>query len=110
MKLARLALPLAVLFTAGCASHPYYYASAPPPPPPYSSPSPLIEHAQREGFRVGVDDGARDLYNGFGYHPKHDRNFRDTPGYDPALGPFGAYRDTFRNAYLRGYDKGFYRR
>jgi hypothetical protein len=110
MKLARLALPFAVLFMAGCASHAYYYAPAPPPPPAYAGPSPLVERAQQEGFRVGMDDGAHDMYDGSGYHPKHDRGFRDTPGYDPALGPFNVYRDTFRNAYMRGYDKSFYRR
>ena len=32
------------------------------------------------------------------------------PGYDPALGPFGPYRDAFRSAYVRGYDQAFYRR
>ena len=28
----------------------------------------------------------------------------------PALGPYGPYRDSFRGAYLRGYDQGFNRR
>jgi ribosome modulation factor len=71
---------------------------------------PLVERAQQIGFRSGLDDGSRDSYQGYGYHPKHDRKFHNTPGYDPALGPYGPYRDAFRNAYLRGYDKGFYRR
>lgn len=38
------------------------------------------------------------------------RAYHDAPGFDPNLGPFEAYANTFRNAYLRGYDKGFYRR
>jgi len=109
MKLSRVALPLvaaACLFTAGCAPHPYYA----PPPPPYNGVPPLIDRADHEGFRAGTDDGARDVSNGFGYHPKRDRKFQATPGYDPALGPYGPYRDAFRRAYLRGYDKAFYRR
>jgi hypothetical protein len=109
MKISRLALPLAAavcFLTLGCASHPYY---APPPPPGYNGVPPLIERAQHEGFRAGSEDGARDSYNG-GYHPQHDRKFHNTPGYDPALGPLGPYRDAFRQAYLSGYDKGFYRR
>jgi len=115
MKLSRLALPLVAatcLFMAGCASHhPYYYAPAPPPPPPgYNGAPPLIERAQHEGYRAGTADGARDAYNGFGYHPQHDRNFHDTPGYDPAMGPYKPYRDAFRGAYLQGYDQGFHRR
>ncbi|WP_433965072.1 hypothetical protein [Tunturiibacter gelidiferens] len=34
------------------------------------------------GFRSGNEDGARVSYNGFGYHPQHDRKFHTTPGYD----------------------------
>ena len=113
MKLSYLALPVAAaacLFTAGCASHTAYYAPAPPPPPPgYNSVPPLIARADHEGFRAGTEDGARDLYNGFGYHPQHDRKFHSTPGYDAALGPYEPYRDAFRRAYLRGYDQGFRR-
>jgi len=112
MKLARpirflLALPLAAacLIPAGCAAHVYG-----PPPPQYAGPPPLVQEADGRGFRAGVDDGARDFANGTGYHPRRDRKFADTPGYDPALGPFPVYRDNFRTAYLRGYDSGFYHR
>jgi hypothetical protein len=112
MKPFRLAaLPLlaaATLFSAGCAQHPYYATA--PPPAAYQGVPPLIERAAHEGFRAGSEDGARDLYNGFGHHPQHDRKFHDTPGYDPALGPYGPYRDAFRRSYLRGYDQSFYRR
>jgi hypothetical protein len=110
MKLSRVALPLtlACLVTAGCASHPYYAVA--PAPPPYNSAPPLIVHADHEGFRAGSEAGSRDAYNGYGHHPQHDRAYRDTPGYDPALGPYGPYRDAFRTAYLRGYDQSFYRR
>jgi len=111
MKLSLFALPLvtaACLFTAGCAPHPYYAVA--PAPPPYNSVPPLIARADHEGLRAGSEDGARDLYNGFGHHPERDRKYRDTPGYDPALGPFRPYRDAFRSAYVRGYDQAFYRR
>jgi len=101
----------AALFAlAGCASHPNYYAPPPPPPPPaYAQRPPLIELADQNGFRTGADECARDAYRGSGYHPEHDRGFRDTPGYDPSLGPFGPYRHAFRDAFLRGYDVGFHR-
>jgi hypothetical protein len=95
----------ACLLTTGCAPHPYY----PPPPPPPASAPPLIVRADHEGFRAGSEDGARDRVNGFGYHPRRDRRYNNAPGYDPALGPFGPYRDAFRNAYLRGYEQGFRR-
>ena len=93
----------------GC-SHPHYYVATPPPPPPppaYREVPPLVREAQQIGYRTGLDDGARDAY-GSGYHPRADPSFRDTPGYDPNLGPFPPYRDAFRAAYLRGYDRGFH--
>jgi len=97
-----------MLAAAGCASHPYYYAAPPPPPPAgYAERPPLVEVAQRNGHFAGRDDGARDAYRGSGYRPQHDHNFRSTPGYDPSLGPFDVYRQSYRDAYLRGYDEGF---
>jgi hypothetical protein len=99
----------AMLMIVGCSSHHYYYAAAPPPPPPagYAQRPPLVEIAQRNGHIAGRDDGARDAYRGSGYRPNHDRNFRATPGYDPALGPFDVYRQSYRDSYLRGYDEGY---
>lgn len=104
---ARLVLPLiaaACLLATGCATH--RYAG---PPPPYGGAPALIQSAEQQGFRAGADDGARDAYHRLGYHPKRDRKFHDTPGYNPSFGPYGPYRNHFRNAYLRGYDQGFHR-
>jgi hypothetical protein len=70
----------------------------------------LIAEADRRGYRAGFDDGARDLNNGFGYHPRRDRKYGETPGYEPGMGPYPPYRDAFRNAYLRGYAEAFHRR
>ncbi len=109
MNLSRVALPFvaaACLLATGCASHPYYAVA--PAPPPYAQP--LIARADHEGFRLGSENGARDAYNGYGHHPERERAYHDTPGYDPALGPYGPYRDAFRTSYLRGYDQAFYRR
>jgi len=107
----RFALPLFAicLLTAGCATH-TYGGPPPPPPPPYSGVPALVRSAEHQGFRAGLEDGARDADNRRGYHPKRDRNFHDTPGYNPSLGPYGPWRNYFRNAYLRGYDQGFYHR
>lgn len=107
MKLIRILVPTglaAALLLTGCAQPRYY---GPPPPPAYGGPSMLVQRAEHEGFQAGAEDGARDLNHGFGYHPRRDRRFHNAPGYDPALGPFGPYRDAFRGAYLRGYDIGF---
>jgi hypothetical protein len=103
-------LPLAAgaaLFMSGCAQR--SYVAVPPPPPP-QGPPPLVAQAEQNGFRSGVDDGARDAYNRFRYQPKHDYKFHQPPGYDPRFGPYDAYRGYFRDAYLRGYYKGYYQR
>ena len=98
-----------VLAATGCASHPHYYAAPfqPPPPPGYRERPPLVELAQRNGHFAGRDDGSRDAYRGSAYRPEHDRNFKATPGYDSSLGPFEVYRQSYQEAYLRGYDEGF---
>lgn len=92
----------------GCARRTYYVASPPPPPPPqaYREVPPLIQSAEQNGFRLGQQEGARDAYQS-DYHPRDDRGFHDTPGYDPRLGPYPPYRDAFRAAYLHGYDRNF---
>jgi len=92
------------LMLSGCTQRVY----APPPPGVYGSP--LIHEAEERGYRAGFNDGSRDLAYGTGYHPRHDRKYAETPGYDPSFGPYPPYRDTFRNAYLRGYANGFNRR
>jgi len=109
-RLPFLLISTAVLLATGCASDQGYAAAPPPPPPPiYRERPPLVDVAQHQGYRAGVDDGARDAYYGRGSRPERDRNFRDTPGYDPRLGPYEPYRDTFRRAYVRGYASGFRR-
>ena len=70
---------------------------------------PLVQLADRNGFRAGFDDGNRDLYYRAGYDPRRNPAYRDAPGYDYHLGPIPPYVDAFRIAYLRGYDKAFYR-
>src|SRR6185437_17070322 len=77
VHLALALIAAACLLTAGCAHR--TYVGPPPPPPPYPGPSPLIQSAEQQGFRAGVEDGSRDAYNRIGYHPKRTRAFHDTP-------------------------------
>ena len=99
------------LLCAGCSSHPAYryYAAPPPPPPPpaYRAVPPMVQMADREGYRAGYADGGRDAYERHGYRPQAHRTFHDTPGYDPGMGPYPPYRDSFRSAYERGYSQGY---
>lgn len=91
-----------LLLTAGCAQRVYG-------PPPYSAyaPNALVAEAERRGFEAGLEDGSRDAARRAEYRPRRDRRYADPPGYDPAMGPYGPYRDTFRDSYLRGYAQGF---
>ena len=99
----------AIVSLLGCYDHPYY-APPPPPAPIYAPPATLLDLANRNGFHAGIQDGARDAYNGYAFAPRRTGAYRDAPGYDPQLGPVEPYVNTFRNSYLAGYDKGFYRR
>ncbi len=103
-------VPASLAFGLGGCAHRTYYVASPPPPPPqaYREVPPLVQLAEQTGYRAGLDEGARDAYRG-DYHPRADRAFHDTPGYDPQLGPYPPYRDAFRSAYLRGYDRNFNR-
>ena len=103
-----IAVSSVLLFVAlGCA---HTYHPPPPPPPPAVAQGPsIVQLAGRNGFATGRSDGARDAASGIPYHARRTRAFRDTPGYDPQLGPFPVYREAFRNAYLRGYTRGFNR-
>ena len=71
---------------------------------------PLIQSALCNGGRAGFEAGARDSYYRAGYAPRSDESYLDAPGYDFRLGPAHPYVDAYRDAYLRAYDRGFYRR
>ncbi len=111
MKRSRLLLPAmiaAAISLAGC-SHPILPYS--PPPPPSNAPvPPLVEMAENNGFKAGMEDGAHDARAMASYAPRSNTRFRKAPGYDPDYGPHGPYVQYFRGAYLRGYEKGFYHR
>jgi hypothetical protein len=102
-------LTLAIAIS-GCANQQYAAAPPPAPPPAYQQAPPLIAIADRDGFKTGRADGARDAYEGRPYRARSTRAYYDTPGFDPHLGgPFPDYQNAFRNAYLRGYDQGYHR-
>lgn len=96
-----------VLSSLGCARA--YYPPPPPPPPQVSAAPTIVEIAERNGFSMGRQDGARAAQLGQLFHARHTRAFRVTPGYDPQMGPYNVYRNAFRRAYLNGYRKGYYR-
>lgn len=108
VRIARILAPAiaaACLLASGCAQRVYGPPGPPPPPVPN-----ILDIADHNGYRAGFDDGVRDAVHGFGYQPRHDRRYADTPGYDPDMGPYRPYRNAFRSAYLRGYYDGFHRR
>ena len=101
---ATLAILSAVVLTTGCVR---YYPPPPPPPPVVAVAPPLVQQADRNGFEMGRTDGARDAQNGLPPHPRATRAYHITPGYAPQMGPYPIYRNHFRNAYLRGYQRGY---
>ncbi len=102
---------LGVVLLTGCYEKEAVYAPVPPPPPApvyQGQVPPLVQLAERNGYRAGYDDGNRDAYYRAGYQPRNNRTYEEAPGYDYRLGPIPPYVDAFRNAYLRGYDRAFY--
>lgn len=94
-----------VLTALGCGPR---YVAVPPPPPP-NAPPPVVQLAERNGYETGRGDGERAAVEGRPPDPRRTRAYAETPGYDRRLGPFEVYRNAFRDAYLRGYERGFRR-
>ncbi len=107
--IGKLALSSTLAIAALGCGHPYYPPPPPPPPPQVPAGPTIIQIAERNGFSIGRQDGARAARLGEVFHPRRTRDFRVTPGYDPQMGPYKVYRGVFRRAFLNGYRRGYYR-
>ncbi len=58
---------------------------------------------------MGLDEGQHDQSTGGRYAPQQSPTYHQAPEYDPNLGPFEVYARAFREAFVRGYNQGYYR-
>jgi len=105
----------AVLALAGsCAAAVAQYY--PPPqylPPPQSRywqfyhEDRLPNYAARWGFHAGEVNGQRDRDTGHSYRPSHDDAYKHVPSSSGIPVPRDEFKQTYRDAYIRGYDAGY---
>ena len=64
--------------------------------------------ARRIGYQDGFSDGLNDRRTGHSYRPTHDSSFHHADrGYEYSFGSRGYYKQTYRDAYLQGYSRGY---
>jgi hypothetical protein len=67
-----------------------------------------LNAARQNGYRDGINDGARDRRTGHSNRPTHDDNYRHADhGYIPTYGNKDYYRQAYREAYQNAYEQGY---
>ena len=68
----------------------------------------IYQVAQNEGYRDGLNTGARDAERGQSYNPQRSHYYKDaTDGYNSSYGNKGQYKQAYRDGFLRGYQEGY---
>jgi hypothetical protein len=65
------------------------------------------EYAARVGFQDGQNDGSHDRATGHSFRPTHDSDYKHAPEYGHPDISRGQYKNVYRDAYVRGYEKGY---
>jgi hypothetical protein len=77
--------------------------------PAYHAQSDAADYAAHWGYRDGFTDGSHDRATGHSFRPTHDGAYKLAPEYGQS--PLGRdeYKTIYREAYVRGYEKGYRR-
>jgi hypothetical protein len=67
----------------------------------------VVQIAQENGYRDGVEHGRYDRQRRIGYNYKSNEWKRGERGYQGSFGSKGQYKQSYRDGYQRGYDDGF---
>jgi hypothetical protein len=59
------------------------------------------------GFQDGVNDGSHDRATGHSFRPTHDSAYKHAPEYGRPPINRDEYKNIYREAYVRGYEKGY---
>ena len=85
----------------------------PPAPPPQSRywqsyrEDNLPNYAARWGFHAGQQDGQHDRFTGHSFRPTHDDGYKHVPSSHGIPVPRDAFKNMYRDAYVRGYEEGY---
>jgi hypothetical protein len=74
---------------------------------PYRDQRGPAEYASRAGFQDGLNDGGRDRMTGHSFRPTHDSNYKHAPEYGHPGMSRDEYKNIYRDAYVRGYERGY---
>jgi hypothetical protein len=73
----------------------------------YHQQSESADSAAHWGYQDGFADGGHDRATGHSFRPTHDRAYKHAPEYGhPPIGR-DEYKNIYREAYVRGYEKGY---
>ena len=69
----------------------------------YDSP----DNAGHWGYQDGYNDGSHDRATGHSFRPAHDAAYKHAPEYGHPPINRDEYKNIYREAYVRGYEKGY---
>jgi hypothetical protein len=65
------------------------------------------DYAAHWGYQDGFADGSHDRATGHSFRPTHDSAYKHAPEYGHPPIRRDEYKNIYREAYLRGYEKGY---
>jgi hypothetical protein len=65
------------------------------------------DYATHMGYQDGTNDGSRDRATGHSFRPTQDSHYKHAPEYGHPDINRDAYKSLYRDAYVRGYEKGY---
>ena len=69
-----------------------------------------LRAARNQGYQAGLSAGSSDAQQGRKFNPQKSRAFKnDTVGYNSSHRNRGAYKQAYRDGFIRGYQEGFQR-
>jgi hypothetical protein len=64
-------------------------------------------YAAHWGYQDGFTDGSHDRATGHSFRPTHDGAYKHAPEYGRSPINRDEYKNIYREAYVRGYEKGY---
>jgi len=73
----------------------------------YREQSDPSDYAAHWGYQDGFADGSHDRTTGHSFRPTHDGAYKHAPEYGHPPINRDEYKNIYREAYVRGYEKGY---
>jgi hypothetical protein len=118
IKKSWLAASVATLVMGGGLALAQYGPPGPPPPPPpgqwnapagyndYYHENGIANPGARRGYATGFEMGQHDRETGHSYRPQHLDEYKNVPD-SPGGVPRDMFKHFYREAFLRGYQRGY---